>query len=72
MRDRKRGTKIHVWDMSRWQQTVQGIQKIVTLIQLTLTDLEIPELREGVDDDAEDDVETDSRDEDEEWSVIDD
>jgi len=38
---------------------------------LTLTDLEVPELREGVDDDAEDDVEADGRDEDEEWCVID-
>ena len=37
-----------------------------------MTDLEVPELGESVDDDAEDDVETDGRDEDEERSVVDD
>lgn len=38
----------------------------------TLTDLEISELGEGVDDDAEDDVQSDGRDEYEERRVIDD
>jgi len=36
------------------------------------TDLEVPELGEGVDYDAEDDVESDRRDEDKERGVVDD
>jgi len=35
-------------------------------MRLTLTDLEVPELGESVDDDTEDDVQSDGRDEDEE------
>jgi len=37
-----------------------------SFIRLTLTDLEVPELGEGVDDDTEDDVQSDGRDKDEE------
>ena len=37
---------------------------------MTLTDLEVPELGEGVDDDAEDDVQSNGRDEDKEGGVI--
>jgi len=41
-------------------------------MQMTLTDLEVPELGERVNNDAKDDVETDGCDEDKEWSVVDD